>query len=93
MLDDHERADITPKHKAMLTFLKKLTLTPEAVGAADAKAVLDAGVSEQAFKDALFVQAMFAFITRCADSFNFEIPGEEGFKASAQSLRRFGYKL
>ena len=82
-----------PKLEAMLAFLEKLTLRPEGVGPADAKRVLEAGVSEQAFVDALYVQAMFQFITRCADAFRFHIPGEEGFQASAKSLLRFGYTL
>jgi hypothetical protein len=77
----------------MLGFLEALTLRPEEVGPAEAKRVLDAGVSEQAFLDALYVQAMFQFITRCADAFRFHIPGEAGFQASARSLLRFGYRL
>ena len=77
----------------MLAFLEKLTREPQAVGPADARRVLDAGVSEQAFVDALYVQAMFQFITRCADAFAFEIPPEAAFQSSAKSLLRFGYKL
>ena len=82
-----------PKLEAVLAFLEKLTLRPDEVEAADAQRVLEAGVSEQAFVDALYVQAMFQFITRCADAFRFHIPDEAGFQASAQSLLRFGYKL
>ena len=77
----------------MLGFLEKLTHEPETVGPADAQRVLDAGVSAQAFVDALYVQAMFQFITRCADAFAFEIPPEAAFQSSAKSLLRFGYKL
>jgi alkylhydroperoxidase family enzyme len=77
----------------MLAFLEKLTLEPEAVEAADARRVLDAGVSKQAFVDALYVQAMFQFITRCADAFAFDIPPEAAFRSSARSLLRFGYRL
>ena len=77
----------------MLGFLEKLTREPEAVGPADAKRVLDTGVSEQAFVDALYVQAMFQFITRCADAFRFEIPPDAAFLSSAKSLLRFGYTL
>lgn len=55
--------------------------------------MLDTGVSEQAFVDALYVQAMFQFITRCADAFSFEIPPDAAFLSSAKSLLRFGYKL
>ena len=77
----------------MLGFLETLTLRPEDVGAADAQRVLDAGVSDQAFVDALYVQAMFQFITRCADAFRFHVPDDAGFQASARSLVRFGYTL
>ena len=82
-----------PELEAMLGFLEKLTLRPDEVGAADAKRVLEAGVSAQAFEDALYVQAMFQFITRCADAFRFHIPDEAGFQDSAKSLLRFGYTL
>ena len=77
----------------MLEFLERLTREPATVGPADAKRVLAAGVSEHAFVDALYVQAMFQFITRCADAFSFEIPPDAAFVSSAKSLLRFGYKL
>ena len=81
------------KLEAMLGFLEKLTLRPEDVGPADARGVLEAGVSEQAFVDALYVQAMFQFITRCADAFRFHVPPDAAFRSSAKSLLRFGYRL
>jgi alkylhydroperoxidase family enzyme len=84
---------VDEKLRAMLDFLEKLTREPAAIGPADAKRVLAAGVSERAFVDALYVQAMFQFITRCADAFAFEIPPDAAFRASAKSLLRFGYKL
>lgn len=93
VLADFRTAPITERLRAMLGFLEKLTLRPEAVGADDARAVLAANVSEQAFVDALYVQAMFNFIDRCADAFNFDIPPEAAFVAAARSLLRFGYKL
>jgi alkylhydroperoxidase family enzyme len=77
----------------MLRFLEKLTLTPDAVVPADAAEVLAAGVSRQAFLDALHVQGIFALITRCADAFNFYLPSDEGYLAGAKGLLRFGYKL
>ena len=82
-----------PRLQAMLGFLRTLTLSPDDVGPDDARRVKDAGVSEQAFVDALYVQAMFQFITRCADAFAFEIPPDPAFAASARSLLRFGYRL
>lgn len=93
MLADYRTAAITERLRAMLGFLHKLTVAPESVGPDDARPVLAAGVGEQAFVDALGVQAMFAFITRCADAFAFDIPPDASFVAGAKSLLRFGYKL
>jgi hypothetical protein len=39
------------------------------------------------------LEAMFQFITRCADAFRFAIPPDAAFLASAKSLLRFGYTL
>jgi alkylhydroperoxidase family enzyme len=93
VLDDYKTAPISEKLRAMLGFLEKLTKTPDQVGPDDARPVLAAGVSDQAFTEALHVQAMFAFITRCADAFEFEIPPNEAFAASARALLKYGYKL
>jgi alkylhydroperoxidase family enzyme len=93
VLEDYTTAPIDERLRAMLSFLKKLTLTPQAVTADDARPVLAAGVSREAFTQALYVQAMFAFITRCADAFDFEIPPESSFVASAGALIKMGYRL
>jgi alkylhydroperoxidase family enzyme len=93
VLADYRTAPITERLRAMLGFLEKLTANPDSVGPDDARAVLAAGVSEAAFIDALNVQAMFAFITRCADAFNFDIPPDAAFAIAAKALIRFGYKL
>jgi alkylhydroperoxidase family enzyme len=93
VLADYRTAPIEEKLRVMLAFLEKLTRTPEEIGPTDAARVREAGIGEQAFLDALYVQAMFAFITRCADAFDFEIPPQSAFDASASALVRFGYKL
>jgi alkylhydroperoxidase family enzyme len=93
VLADFRTAPIDEKLRAMLGFIQKLGKTPEAVTAADAELVLDAGVSREAFRQALYVVAMFEMITRLADSFGFEIPDGAGFEATAKSLLRFGYEL
>jgi alkylhydroperoxidase family enzyme len=93
VLEDYRTAPIDEKLRARLGVLEKLTKAPGTVDGDDARRVLDAGVSRDAFIDALHVQAMFAFITRCADAFGFEIPPDAGFVSSAKSLLRFGYKL
>jgi len=91
VLDDWRTAPIEPKLRAMLGFLHKLTLSPETIAAADARAVLDMGVSAEAMEDAIHVCAMFSVYDRLADSFRFEIPDEKGFAASAAMLLKRGY--
>ncbi len=93
VLDDFRTAPIRDELKRMLAFVDKLARTPGEMTAEDARVVLDAGVTEQMFVDALSVQAMFHFITRCADAFDFEIPPQSGFVSSAKMLLKFGYKL
>lgn len=93
MLDDWKSAPVAPTLRAMLAFLEKLTLTPDEVSAADARAVLDAGVSEQAFEDAVAVTALFNAIDRIADTFEFHIPTAEQFVAAGHGLLKRGYRL
>jgi alkylhydroperoxidase family enzyme len=93
VLADPASAPIDAKLKATLGFLAKVTRSPSDVTAADAKAVLDAGVSRKAIQEALFVCAMFNLIDRLADAFGFAVPDEGAFRATAKMLVRFGYGL
>ena len=69
MLRDYRTAPIDERLRATLGFLRKVTLEPEAVGAADAAAARAAGASTEALRDALYVCAYFNLIARLADSF------------------------
>ena len=93
MLADVDTAPIDPKVRAMIHFLEKVTLHPEAVHEADAARVRDAGVSRQAMEDAVMVAFCFNLITRLADSFGWRIPDEQGFQASGKSLLDHGYLM
>jgi len=77
----------------MLRFLRTMTLSPDSLGPADARAVLEAGVSRAAMEDAIHVAMMFNVINRVADGLGFHVPDEEAFAASAKMLLRFGYEL
>jgi alkylhydroperoxidase family enzyme len=77
----------------MLGFIEKLNRDPASVGPSDAEAVLKAGVTEKAFRDALYVVAMFELINRLADAFGFAIPDASDFEQTAGKLLRFGYAL
>jgi hypothetical protein len=70
-----------------------MTLTPGELVAADADAVLAAGVSREALVDAIHVCAFFNMIVRLADSLGWDIPPPEAFAARAPVLLESGYTL
>lgn len=90
---DPETAPIPPKLKAALGLVRKLTLSPEKVGADDLRATLDAGVSEDGALDAIYVCFAFSLIDRVSDALGFDLMDEKGYQRGAQVLLRFGYKL
>ena len=77
--------------RAMLGFLEKLTLAPETVTAADARALRDAGLSDAAIEDAIHACVLFNIYDRLADAFGFEIPDRAAFAKSAAMLLSRGY--
>lgn len=77
----------------MLGYLEKVTLTPEAVTADDARLLETAGVTKAAAKEAVWVAYCFNQIARVADALGWEIPEAAGFTASAKSLLSFGYLM
>jgi len=93
VLDDFEHAAIDEKLRATLAFLKKVTLFPEAVTAADVEPARRAGASDAALRDALYVCAAFNVIDRIADTLAFHVPDRATFNAAARFLIKLGYDL
>jgi hypothetical protein len=79
--------------RATLGFLEQLTLRPDTLAAADAEAVLAAGVSKDALIDAIHVAALFAMIVRLADSFDWRVQPEGELAAGAGSRLGSSYAL
>jgi len=79
--------------RATLGFLEQLTLRPETLTAADAEAVLAAGVSKDALVDAIHVAALFNMIVRLADSFGWRVPSDEELAARAGARLGSSYAL
>jgi alkylhydroperoxidase family enzyme len=92
VLDDWWTAPIDEKLRATLGFLEKITLSPDDVGPEDAAAPRQAGVSDFALRDAVYVCALFNLIDRVSDALDFAIPSPEGFRKGAKVLLRFGYR-
>jgi len=70
-----------------------VTLRPEELTPADAQAVYDAGVSEQALRDAATVCALFSMIVRLADSLGWDVPSWERLQARAPAMLEGGYRM
>lgn len=92
VLADVDTAPIEEPLRATLRLLRKLT-TEHAVSADDMRTVLAAGVTKQQIEDALAVCFCFNVIDRCADTFEFYVPGAAAFAASATFLLSRGYKI
>jgi alkylhydroperoxidase family enzyme len=90
---DWRTAPVDDRLRATLGFLEKLTLRPAELTEADARAVLDAGVSRDALVDAIHVCALFSMIVRLADSLGWDDPGFEAFAARADEMLATGYTL
>jgi alkylhydroperoxidase family enzyme len=93
VLDDYRTAPIDEKLRAMLALLETFTLRPEAMGPADVRAALAAGVTREQVRDAFYVAFLFNTYDRLADTLGWELP-EEGYYAKAgQFLLKKGYSV
>ena len=68
-------------------------LRPDELTPADAEAVLAAGVSRQALRDAATVCALFSMIVRLADALGWDVPSWERLQARAPAMLEGGYVL
>src|SRR5271170_7653875 len=93
VLADLDTAPIEESLRATLRFLQMVTREPSAVTADDVRAVLATGVTKQQLEDALAVCFAFNVIDRLADTFEFHIPSDAAFAASAKMLLTRGYKM
>jgi alkylhydroperoxidase family enzyme len=91
-LADLDSAKLEPKLRLTLELLRKVTREHAAVTADDMRRLLDAGVTRAQIEDALAVCFAFNMITRLADAFEFDIPPQSGFDASAKMLLKRGYQ-
>jgi alkylhydroperoxidase family enzyme len=89
---DWRSAPLDGRIRATMEFLAKLTHEPGTVNAADARAVLDAGVSAGALLHAIRVAALFNLIVRVVDALGVEaLPEDQAERGAAFVLNR-GYE-
>jgi hypothetical protein len=68
-------------------------LRPHELARADAQAVREQGVSDEALIDAVHVAALFNMIVRLADSLGWDVPTFDEFGARADAMLATGYTL
>ena len=91
LLTDVETADVEPRLRVLLKFVRKLTLTPAEMQQADADAVFQCGWDEKALHDAIAVTARMCFMQRLVEGHGFTPMSKPVAKARAQERVRKGY--
>jgi alkylhydroperoxidase family enzyme len=75
----------------MLGLLETFTLRPEQLGPGDVRAVLRAGVTRDAIRDAFYVAFLFNTYDRLADTLGWELPDERYYAKAGRRLLEKGY--
>lgn len=91
LVTDFEATEIDPKLKALLDFVRKLTLTPSKMTQDDADAVFTAGWDEQALHDAIAVTARTAFMQKLVEGHGFIPLSQEVAREHAARRVELGY--
>jgi alkylhydroperoxidase family enzyme len=78
--------------RATLGLLEKSTLHHEELTPSDVRAVLDAGVTREAIRDALYVAFLFNTYDRLADTLGWQLPKDRYYAKAGQHLLKRGYK-
>lgn len=91
ILTDWRSAPVDGRLRAALEFLEKVTLTPAEVTAADARALLGAGVRADAVRELLYVCFLFNVLDRLADGLDFELPSERTKARMSFLAEKLGY--
>ena len=91
ILDNYRTAPIDEKLRATLGLLETFTLRPEELTADAVRAVLAAGVTREAIRDAFYVAFLFNTYDRLADTLGWELPDQRYYAKAGQFLLKKGY--
>ena len=91
VLENWRTAPVSEKMRSVLGFLEKLTLSPHDVGPEDVTPMKDAGVSDKAIEEAIYVCLLFSVMDRLADALGFDIHSPEEYTRGGQAIYRKGY--
>ncbi len=84
--NDLKSAALAPQERALMDYVRLLTVTPWKVTGSDAQRLRDAGWTDPQMAEAVYIIAMFAFFNRVADAFGLEDPGYFETKPSESKL-------
>ena len=90
MLSNSQCEYVGPRIRPVLAFVRKLTLSPATVTAADADAIFEAGWTDRALHDAAAICGLFNLMNRLVDGLGIEA-SEAYTKIAAQRLAEQGY--
>lgn len=91
LLDDVDAAEVEPRLKPLLRYVRKLTQTPSRMTPDDARAVYDAGWSDEALLHAIAVCAYFNNMNRLVEGCGI-VGTPEGYELVARQLFEHGYR-
>ena len=92
VLEDYRTAPIDERVRAMLGLLETFTLHPDELSPEKVRAVLAAGVSREAIRDAFYVAFLFNTYDRLADTLGWELPADAYYRNAGKFLLKRGYK-
>jgi len=90
-LDNYEAANLPGKLKTMLRYLEAAALQPDNLTVADAKTLLQGGVSAEEAEDGLAVVTLFSITVRCADALNFAMLSDKDSEQASKRMLSRGY--
>ncbi len=88
-----EPGAVSSKALAILPFLEKLTLEPDAVAPADLQSLRDAGISDDAIADAVYVCFLFNTFNRLVFALGCEVMDAKQLDKVSKMLFEKGYDL
>ncbi len=72
--NNFDNVNLDPKDKALITFVKLLTLKPAETRDADVQAMRDAGFSDEQIWEVCVEVGIFSFLNRMADAYGLDYP-------------------
>jgi uncharacterized peroxidase-related enzyme len=90
LLSDWRQANVNPRLRPILRFVRKLTLSPTKITAADVGPIFAAGWNDRALHDAVAVCALFNFMNRLVNGLGVEA-SKDYIRMAAERAARGGY--